>query len=96
MKNTGNSKKAYIVTVTVKNGPFTSQTAAGQSKNVLTSRGISTSSAKKTAKGYFFTSKVKYRCASASIREKLINQVYSFAKASGISPSSIKITSKVV
>ena len=96
MKKTGNSKKTYMVSVNVKNGPFSSQTAAKQAQAVLTSRGISTSVVKHIAKGWFFISIVKYKCPNSSIRDKVIRNINSFSKTSGMSPSLVKITSKIV
>lgn len=86
------SKKQYRVVMTVKVGPFVSKSAASTVASQVAKKGIAVQNITKAGKGYSFTTKVGYKCASAAVKKQVIAKLRAYAKQSGLSASAYKIT----
>jgi hypothetical protein len=88
--------RKFIVTLTVKNGPFKTRDAATQTRNLLAQQGVKTSAVTKASSGFMFTSKLGYRASSATLRDELIRRLRASASTAGVRKSAVSITTRSV
>ena len=86
----------FIVTLSVKNGPFAMRAQADESRATLQGKGVRVSEVKKISTGYKFTSFLGYGVPNAEIRSKVIRQLKLYAKTAKIPTSAITITARKV
>jgi hypothetical protein len=89
-------KTQHIVTMAVKNGPFSTKALANQACSLLNERGVRTSEVTKNAKGCVFTSKLSYSAPSVIIRDRVVKKLHEHASKAGLPKSAISITLKKV
>jgi len=94
VKKLNKASKVYVVTLAVKNGPFETKDAAEQARVALYNRGVPISALSKTSKGFSFVSKLGYRCANTDLKNKLISRLNAKARASKISKTMYRITTR--
>jgi hypothetical protein len=93
-KKAASSKMNHIVTVNVKNGPFSSASQAEQTRKILASKGIRTSEVTKSKGGYIFSSSVSYGTPTISLKNKVIAALKKHSASSGLPKSAISIRSR--
>lgn len=86
------SQKQRKVVMSVKVGPFASKAAAMTVAKQVAAKGISVQNVSKTAKGYGFTTRVGYSCASAAVQKQVVAKLRAYAKQSKLPTSAYKIT----
>jgi hypothetical protein len=86
----------FVVTLSVKNGPFATRELVEESKAVLQGKGVRVSETKRISTGYKFTSYLGYGVPNAEIRGKVIRQLKQYAKTAKIPASAISISTRKV
>lgn len=86
----------FVVTLSVKNGPFATKSDAEQTRSALILKGITVTEISRVSAGYKFASKLSYGVPNAAVRSEVIKKLKEHAISSGIPKSAVSITTKRV
>jgi len=88
----------YIVTLTIRNGPFKTKQAAVTASNGIKrqNRAATTGAFTKTKSGHFFSTSVRYGARTSGAKSAIVKKLGELRKASAIPNSAISIRTKTL